>query len=309
MTRRPGGARRADERVGAWPSRVTRATPAVPVVRRSWTVCRRVAQLECGAGRRLRSPGLPRPPDATTAQPRLNRPAGPGAAGHDGLARLTWPARRRRGLERVGVTGRAAEGQSADAVDVAAMRAARSCRSGPDGVDATPARTHRDPGARDTLDCKRRGADAAVGGSGRRPAGAVEDVGAERGLARQRGVAEVRETEDVLDAARASSSGCRGLRDGPGAMHGDSSTAPTSPPPGPLIPGSGLPGPGISPQQALVSLVAASSKVMISRPSWRKAGEAVICGTTPAGTCWPGRARRAGRWRTGRRGRRRTGRA
>ena len=53
-----------------------------------------------------------------------------------------------------------------------------------------------------------------------------------------------------------------------------------SPPPGPLMPGSGLSGPGISPQQELVSLVSASSKVMINRPCcWVNAGEFVICGT------------------------------
>lgn len=62
-------------------------------------------------------------------------------------------------------------------------------------------------------------------------------------------------------------------------MHGESSTVPVSPPPGPVTSGEGLPSPGISPQQLLASEVAASSKVTISKPSRLNAGEAVIRGT------------------------------
>src|SRR5882757_4207658 len=64
-------------------------------------------------------------------------------------------------------------------------------------------------------------------------------------------------------------------------MKGDSSTAPTLPPPGPSRPGSRVLGPGASPQQAEESEVTPldSSKVMISRPSFWKAAEARICGT------------------------------
>ena len=59
------------------------------------------------------------------------------------------------------------------------------------------------------------------------------------------------------------------------------STAPTKPPPGPLMPGFGDAGPGCSLQQALVSRVgsSASSKVISRRPSLLKAGDEVIFGT------------------------------
>src|ERR1019366_2762304 len=63
-------------------------------------------------------------------------------------------------------------------------------------------------------------------------------------------------------------------------MHGESRTAPVSPPPGPLIPALGLLGPSISPQQELVSLLPASSKMIASSPfSVLKAGELMIFGT------------------------------
>ena len=65
----------------------------------------------------------------------------------------------------------------------------------------------------------------------------------------------------------------------PGLMNGESSTAPTRPPPGPVMPGSGEPGPGSSPQQASVSEFAASSKVISIRPFSRYACEAMIFGT------------------------------
>ena len=58
---------------------------------------------------------------------------------------------------------------------------------------------------------------------------------------------------------------------------------PVRPPPGPVTPGSGAAGPGCSLQQAVASafgpLTSASSKVTISRPSLRNAGEWVIFGT------------------------------
>src|SRR5437879_5168050 len=69
-------------------------------------------------------------------------------------------------------------------------------------------------------------------------------------------------------------------------MQGESSTAPVSPPPGPLMPGRGLLGPGISPQHELVSLVEASSKMIIRRPFWfLYAGEEVILGTHSFRNC------------------------
>jgi hypothetical protein len=52
----------------------------------------------------------------------------------------------------------------------------------------------------------------------------------------------------------------------PGLMNGDSSTAPTLPPPGPVMPGEGDPGPGISPQQASVSEFDASSEDDLEQP-------------------------------------------
>ena len=65
----------------------------------------------------------------------------------------------------------------------------------------------------------------------------------------------------------------------PGAMHGESITAPVRPPPGPVPPGSGAAGPGISPQHELESPPADSSKMTISRPSSLNACDAVIFGT------------------------------
>src|SRR5436309_13520988 len=63
-------------------------------------------------------------------------------------------------------------------------------------------------------------------------------------------------------------------------MQGDRSTAPVRPPPGPLIPGDGLLGPAVSPQQELASLELDSSKLTISSPlPARNAGEPVISGT------------------------------
>src|SRR5579884_516400 len=61
-------------------------------------------------------------------------------------------------------------------------------------------------------------------------------------------------------------------------MNGDSSTAPTRPPPGPPIPGLGELA-SISPQHEDVSLAPASSNRTTSRPSRRYAGEAMIRGT------------------------------
>lgn len=68
----------------------------------------------------------------------------------------------------------------------------------------------------------------------------------------------------------------------PGAMNGESRTAPTSPPPGPVMPGRGeSPGPGCSPQQDEESDCGPSdsSKVTSSRPFCLNAGEFVISGT------------------------------
>src|ERR1700730_13927460 len=62
-------------------------------------------------------------------------------------------------------------------------------------------------------------------------------------------------------------------------MNGDSSTAPTLPPPGPVMPGKGELGPAVSPQHASVSELDASSKVISRRPFFRYAGELVIFGT------------------------------
>jgi len=65
----------------------------------------------------------------------------------------------------------------------------------------------------------------------------------------------------------------------PGLMNGDSSTAPTLPPPGPVTPGNGEEGPGVSPQQASVSELPASSKMISSSPFRLNASEDVILGT------------------------------
>ena len=65
----------------------------------------------------------------------------------------------------------------------------------------------------------------------------------------------------------------------PGAMQGDSITAPVRPPPGPVPPGCGAVGPGISPQHELESPPVASSKMTMSSPSSLKACDAVIRGT------------------------------
>ena len=64
-------------------------------------------------------------------------------------------------------------------------------------------------------------------------------------------------------------------------MKGEISTAPTLPPPGPLMPGAGESGPGVSSQQdeESDSGPSDSSKVISSSPFLRKAGEDVIFGT------------------------------
>ena len=109
---------------------------------------------------------------------------------------------------------------------------------------------------------------------------ALVDVGAEVGGVRQPGVAEMREPERCSRRCRASCNGCRRvLVTVPGAMHGDSRTAPVRPPPGPVPPGSGAAGPGISPQHELESPPAASSKMTISSRPPLNAWDAVILGT------------------------------
>src|SRR5438128_9424231 len=62
-------------------------------------------------------------------------------------------------------------------------------------------------------------------------------------------------------------------------MYGDSSTAPTLPPPGPVMPGKGDAGPGVSPQHASVSELPASSQMISSSPFFLNASEPVIFGT------------------------------
>src|SRR5204863_8299849 len=66
-------------------------------------------------------------------------------------------------------------------------------------------------------------------------------------------------------------------------MKGDSSTAPTRPPPGPVTPGAGVLGPDFSSQQAVASEFSASSKRISSRPLRLNAGDAVILGTHVSG--------------------------
>src|SRR6185437_5893315 len=65
----------------------------------------------------------------------------------------------------------------------------------------------------------------------------------------------------------------------PGAMNGDSSTAPMRPPPGPFTPGRSTLGPDGSAQHEVASMLSASSNVTISRPSFTYAGELVMRGT------------------------------
>src|SRR3954470_5264942 len=65
----------------------------------------------------------------------------------------------------------------------------------------------------------------------------------------------------------------------PGAMNGESNTAPIRPPPGPFHPGLFVFGPGCSLQHAVASSPIDSSKVMTSRPLARNAGELVMMGT------------------------------
>src|SRR5579863_2048714 len=65
----------------------------------------------------------------------------------------------------------------------------------------------------------------------------------------------------------------------PGLMYGEISSAPMCPPPGPVPPGCGEPGPAASPQQDEVSESAASSKVISRRPPCLNAAEPVIFGT------------------------------
>src|SRR5712691_4003447 len=62
-------------------------------------------------------------------------------------------------------------------------------------------------------------------------------------------------------------------------MNGESSTAPTLPPPGPVIPGNGEAGPGVSPQHDSASELPASSKMISSSPLLLNASEPVIFGT------------------------------
>ncbi len=104
--------------------------------------------------------------------------------------------------------------------------------------------------------------------------GPVEDVGAERPQALLAGEAEMAEAEVVLDRAQEAVVVVGLIRAVPLRMHGESSTAPMRPPPGPGVvkPGLVVFGPGCSLQQALESpsppAASASSKVTMISP-WR----------------------------------------
>ena len=158
---------------------------------------------------------LPGAPDAMPAPARAEPARAPGGrrwARPWSLATSPGLAGRveRLDLEGVGVSERAREGQrSAHGAlsESPAKRACARCCRAPARCRRRPSRCRRRPGASGPGSGRSLTRSTAAAGSvpsppAARAAAAVEDVGAERGLTRELGVAQMGQAEDVLDAAQ-----------------------------------------------------------------------------------------------------------